>query len=122
MLFIIVGVTIYGTPLCKVSYATTAMSGVYSICRACFRSDPTNRDIARECHRHRNEGRIDVVWDDVRNRFVLYQIRPVPDKEIKGRFIMCPLGSRCSKGQRCTYAHTEAEQREWNKLIKSGNS
>ena len=96
------------------------MSGVYSVCRACFRSEPTNRDIARECYRHthRNEGRIDVVWDGVSNRLVLYQIRPVPDIEIKGGFSMCRFGSQCFKGQQCTYAHTEAEQREWNKSGK----
>ena len=103
-------------------YAASAMSGVYSVCLGCFRSDPINCGEldAIECYRHPNEGRVDVVWDGVSNRFVLYQIRPVPDIEIKGRFITCRFGSQCSKGQRCTYAHTEAEQREWNKLIKSG--
>ena len=93
------------------------MSGVYSFCRTCFLTDPTNYH-GRECHSHPDAGRNDVVWDDRSKAYVLYKIRPVPDKEIKGRFIMC-FGSLCTKGQRCTYAHTEAEQLEWNSTLRS---
>ena len=95
------------------------MSEVYSICRTCFVADPADHQ-GLECRSHPGAKINDVVWDGRSNKYVLYKIRPVPEKVIKGRFIMCSFGSLC-RGQRCTYAHTEAEQLEWNR-IKSSTS
>ena len=94
----------------------------YCVCLNCFREDPT--DYGRlsaelECRRHPNAKRVEVYWDYEHSRFNLYKIRPLPNKEISGRFIICRFDRNC-KGERCTYAHSRAEQEEWNRLKSAG--
>ena len=93
-------------------------SDTYSVCQACFEENPANYQLPEErfCRRHPDGGRVNVYWDDVNYQF-FYKIRPMPNKEISGRFVLCHFGSQC-KGERCTFAHTRAEQDEWNKQSK----
>ena len=92
------------------------------VCLNCFQEDPTDygRLSAKlECRRHPNAKRVEVYWDYMHSRFNLYKIRPMPNKEISGRFIICRFDLNC-KGERCTYAHSRAEQEEWNRLKSAG--
>ena len=90
---------------------------VLNVCRTCFLR---NSGAAEElCYEH-DGGRCDVMWDESRQCFREYQIRPVPERQIKGRFIICSFDGRC-RGERCSYAHSDAEQKEWNAKL-SGES
>ena len=89
------------------------MSQAAYVCPKCLERDPTNYSVfTHECvdpSRHDQSLRVQVYWQDG-----LHRIRPVPNKEITGRFILCYLGPWC-KGDRCTYAHSVAEQNAWNR-------
>ena len=92
----------------------------YSVCGKCFLESPGDSRLPAEpnCRRHPNAARIDVLWDNVNLHFYR-QTRPVPDKWIRGRFVLCTFESQC-KGERCTFAHSVAEQKQWNKLKDGG--
>ena len=91
------------------------MSQAAYVCRQCLERDPTNyRLITHKCEtpsRHDQSLRVQVYWQDD----FLHPIRPVPNKEITGRFTLCHFGPQCMKGDRCTYAHSEVERDAWNR-------
>ena len=97
-----------------------SMSRMYSVCGKCFLENPEDYNLAKEpiCHRHPNTRKMEVFWDRAKGLF-FHKTRPVPDKQIRGRFVLCTFEYQC-KGERCTYAHSLAEQEEWNRLKTSG--
>lgn len=90
------------------------------VCRECFLANPHGDHRGIDCRKHPQAERCNVVWSATNNCFTVQLIRPVPDKYISGRFIMCNFDQRC-KGDRCTYAHSDAELKEWNRS-KQGSS
>ena len=95
-----------------------ATSGGLFFCRECFEENSADRR-GLDCRRHPNASTIEVVWDEEHRCFVR-KIRPLPDKVVPGRFIMCRYSQSgsCTK-EYCTYAHSQAELREWNRLKDS---
>ena len=87
---------------------------VIRVCKQCFLDNPEHA--STECHDHAGEGMCDVVWDEGERRYQEYRIRPLPKKDIKGRFILCSFDERC-RGEQCSYAHSEAERKKWNDLL-----
>ena len=62
---------------------------------------------------HRNRPRVLVTeFDNV-------EIRPFPQIRPSGNFIMCRDGDQCTRFPNCTYAHSQAEKREWNRQLKN---
>ena len=90
------------------------MSQAAYVCPKCLERDPTNYSLfTRKCvdpSRHGQNFGVQVYWQDG----LLHPIRPVPDVQIAGRFILCSFFPRCKKGDKCTYAHNEAERDAWN--------
>ena len=86
----------------------------HPVCQKCFENDQSEAVLSsvQGCRLHPASPKVDVYWHDADNRF--YKIRPMPDKEISGGFIMCHFGPQC-KGVKCTYAHSRAEQDAWNR-------
>ena len=64
---------------------------------------------------HRNCPRVLVTEFDN----VLVEIRPFPQIRPSGNFIMCRNGDKCTRLPNCTYAHSRAEKREWNRQLKN---
>ena len=64
---------------------------------------------------HRNYPRVLVTEFD--NDLV--EIRPFPHIRPSGNFIMCRDGDQCTRLPNCTYAHSRAEKREWNRQLKN---
>ena len=65
--------------------------------------------------KHRNCPRVLVTECD--NDLV--EIRPFPLRRPSGNFTMCRDGDQCTRLLNCTYAHSRAEKREWNRQLKN---
>ena len=65
--------------------------------------------------KHRNCPRVLVTECD--NDLV--EIRPFPLRRPSGNFTMCRDGDQCTRLLNCTYAHSRAEKREWNRQLEN---
>ena len=93
-----------------------------SVCKLCFMRFPTMRTypnlkeaLCFSSVEHRNCPRVLVTEFDN----VLVEIRPFPQKLPSGNFIMCCDGDQCTRLPNCTYAHSRAEKREWNRQLEN---
>ena len=69
-----------------------------------------------ELRRHQSP-KVEVYWSV--HEGCAYEVRPLPDKAISGRFISCRFLPHCNKGKNCTYAHNEIECAIWNERKQS---
>ena len=95
-----------------------------SVCKLCFRRFPKTSTYLylkeAQCFssaEHRNCPRVLVT--EFENDLV--EIRPFPHRRPSGirYFRMCSNGDQCTHLPNCTYAHSRAEKREWDRQLEN---
>ena len=95
-----------------------------SVCKLCFRRFPKTSTYLylkeAQCFssaEHRNCPRVLVT--EFENDLV--EIRPFPHRRPSGiqNFRMCSNGDQCTRLPNCTYAHSRAEKREWDRQLEN---
>ena len=86
-----------------------------NICRQCYKRNPNDLSllelICRSSSEHSQHDKV-LVTEDCGT---LVKIRPLPiDFRPPGLFTKCYDGTSCKFFPKCTYAHSDAEQKVWN--------
>ena len=96
-----------------------------NICKNCFYDNRSDPSVTCDHDEVEGGGRVYVKWNDQDQRLETTEssVRPLPQnllEKVKKYVAMCtPQACRC-KRDNCTFAHSRAEQRTWNRILGRG--